>query len=266
MRPRILLTIVLFAVAAVLAVRWMSARTEAERLRAERDALRGRSTELARLEAEQRRLRDALADATRRAARRDAVATEAAVQAPIAPASPEPTRLVLGEWAASNTWANRGQTTAPAAVETALWAAAGGDVRAFAGTLELDAKTRIKAAELLARLPAEAQQAFGSPEGLVAIAAMKAIPLTEAQVVWSNETAPDSAVMGLLLGKEGSESVAPEGEPAGEAVSRPPALDDSGASKLTFLTLRRTGFTWRLVVPPSAIDRIARDLGVPKGP
>lgn len=255
MRPRILLTIVLLAVAAVLAARWMAARAEAERLRAESDALRGRSTELARLQAEQRRLQDALADAMRRAALRDAAAAEA----PIAPpASPKPTRLVLGEWAGSDTWADRGQATASAAVETALWAAAGGDVHALAGLLELDGPTRVKAAELLARLPADAQQAFGSPEGLIAIATMKAIPLTEAQVVWFNETAPDSAVMGLFLGKEESESTASSDGPA---ESRPPALADSGASKLTFLTLRRTGFTWRLVVPPAAIDQIASKLG-----
>ena len=94
---------------------------------------------------------------------------------------------------------------------------------------------------------------------------MKAIPLTEAQVVWSNETSPDGAVMGLLLAKEERESAGSNGESDPVAVTRPPALADSGASKLAFLTLRRVGFSWRLVVPPSAIDRIARDLGAPKG-
>jgi hypothetical protein len=265
MRPRILITTVLLAAAAVLTARWVWVRAESERLQAERDALRTRSTELARLKAEQRRLHDALADATRLAALRNAAAVE--VTAAIAPpASPAPTRLVLGEWAASDTWTNRGQATASAAVETALWAAAGGDVQAFAGLLELDAPTRLKAAELLARLPAEAQQAFGSPEGLVAIAATKAIPLTEAQVVWFNEISPDTAAMGLLFAKDEPESVALENGPDAAAVSRPPALADSGASKMTFLSLRRVGFTWRLVVPPSAIDRIAREMRAPTGP
>lgn len=260
MRPRILLTLVLFAMASVLAVRWMAGRAEAERLQAERDALRSQAAELARLQAEQRRLQDALADATHRASPREAAAAEAA---PIEPAAAsQPTQLVLGEWAGSDTWTNRGQATASAAVETALWAAAGGDVRTLTGLLELDVPTRVKAAELLARLPADAQRTFGSPEGLIAIAAMKAIPLTEAQVVWHNEAAADRAEIGLLLGRESAEQAA--GGTSDKLVEpAPPALRDAGA-KLTFLTLRRIGFNWRLVVPVSAIDRLARDLEPPK--
>lgn len=263
MRPKLILTFVLLVAGAAIAAVWMAGQGTAARLQAERDALRDRRSELLRLQAEHQSLRDAMLEAMHRASLREAAVARALPPAPIEPAAiAAPTRLVPGEWAASNTWANRGQATATAAVETLLWAAAGGDVPALAALLELDDVTRGKAADLLARLPAEVRQTFGSPEGLIAIATMKNIPQTEAQVAWFNETDADHAVVGLLLGAAEGDPVAESIEsPADGAGQRPPALPDRRTSKLSYLTLQRaTSGSWRLVVPATAVDRIAREL------
>jgi type II secretory pathway pseudopilin PulG len=251
MRAKFILTLVLLVAGAAIAAGWMAGQATAARLQAERDALRNRRSELLRLQAEHQRLRDAMLEAMRRASVREAAAARVLPPAPIEPAViAASTRLVPGEWAASNTWANRGQTTATAAVETLLWAAAGGDVPALTALLELDDVTRSKAADLLGRLPAEARQTFGSPEGLIAIATMKNIPQTEAQVAWFNETDADHAVVGLLLG-------AAEDDRAGASGGSPARV-----SKLSYLTLQRAASgSWRLVVPATAVDRIARELG-----
>lgn len=173
-----------------------------------------------------------------------------------------PPGLVPGEWAASGTWANRGQSTAPTAVETALWAAAGGDIPALVALLELDEATRGKAADLLGRLPVEARNAFGSVEELIAIATVKSIPRTEAQVAWFNEADEDHAVVGLLLGAAAAAPAAePIRGPTDEAVEAPPTLPERRVSKLAYLTLHRSATGWRLVVPATAVDRIAREMG-----
>lgn len=263
MRTKIILTLVIVAVGAVVAAGWRSGQAAAARLQAEREALRRERSELIRLQAERQRLRAAVLEAMQRASLRDAEAARARPPAPVEPPVVAGlTHLVPGEWAASSTWANRGQATAPAAVETFLWAAAGGDVPALVTMLELDDATRGKAADLLARLPAEARQAFGSPEELIAIATVKNIPRTEAQVAWFNEADEDHAVVGLLLGNEEA-APAPESirSPTGEAVVAPPTLPDRRISKLTYLTLRRSASGWRLVVPATAVDRIARVMG-----
>jgi hypothetical protein len=142
-----------------------------------------------------------------------------------------------------------------------LWAAAGGDVHALTGLLELTDATRAQAAELLGKLPAELRGAFGSPEELIAIATVKKIPLTEAQVAWFNETDDDHAVIGLMLTSADAEAA-----PALEGVEegKPPMLPERGINKLAYLSLHRTASGWRLVVPATAVDRIARELIGPK--
>lgn len=265
MRPKLILTLVLLAAGAIVAAGWLAGQATSGRLQSERDALRRERSELVRLQAERRRLRAALVEAMQRASLREAAAASALPAVPTEPpAIAAPTGLVPGEWAASGTWANRGQATAPAAVETALWAAAGGDIPALVALLELDEATRSKAADLLGRLPVEVRNAFGSAEELIAIATLKNIPRTEAQVAWFNEADEDHAIVGLLLGNE---AAAPAAEsiqgPTDEAVVAPPALPDRRQSKLTYLTLRRSATGWRLVVPATAVDRIAREMGAP---
>lgn len=266
MRSKLILTLVLLAVGAAVAVGWRDEQAKFARLQAERDALRGQRSELIRLQAERQRLRAALVEAMQRASRREAEATPAQPSAPTEPPVSEvPAGLVPGEWAASTAWANRGQATAPAAVETALWAAAGGDIPALVALLELDEATRSKAADLLAGLPVEARATIGSPEELIAIATVSNIPRTEAQVAWFHEADDDHAVVGLLLGNEETPAAATVPSPAEVAPEPPPMLPERHISKLTYLTLHRSATGWRLVVPAAAVDRIARELGAPKG-
>ncbi len=263
MRPKVILTLILLAVGAAVAAGWWSGQATAARLQAERDALRRQRSELARLQAEHGRLRGVLDEAMRRAARREAEAARAFPPAPVEPpVVAAPTHLVPGEWAASSTWANRGQATASAAVETMLWAAAGGDVASLATLLELGDATRSKAADLLARLPADARAAFGSPEQLIAIATVKNIPVTEAQVAWFHETDADHAVVGLMLGHaEVDPATESTGTPTDDRGEPPPGRPDRSTSKLSYLTLQRAASgSWRLVVPATAVDRIAREL------
>lgn len=268
MRPKIIVTLVILAVGAAVAAGWRSGQATAARLLAEREGLRRQHGELARLQAEHGRLRDTLDEAMRRAARREAEAARALPPAPVEPpVVAVPTRLVPGEWAASSTWANRGQATAPAAVETMLWAAAGGDVASLAALLELEDATRSKAADLLARLSADVRSAFGSPEQLIAIATVKNIPVTEAQVAWFNEIDADHAVVGLMLGHAETEpATEATGGSTGDRGEPPPGRPDRSTSKLAYLTLRRAASgDWRLVVPATAVDRIARKMGAPRG-
>jgi hypothetical protein len=266
MRPKLILTIILLAAGAAIAAGWMAGQVTNGRLQAERDALRKQRSELVRLQAERRRLRVALVEAMQRASLREAEAASARSSAPIEPPAVAPAAgLVPGEWSASDTWANRGRATATSTVETALWAAAHGEIPALVALLELDDVTRSNAADLLARLPPEARQAFGSPEEMIAIATLNAIPQTEAQVAWFNEADEDHAIVGLLLGNaEAGPATAAIRSPADDAGEPPPALSDRRQSKLTFLKLHRSASGWRLVVPVTAVDRLARKLSAPK--
>jgi len=75
---------------------------------------------------------------------------------------------------------------------------------------------------------------------------------------------PSHLRLGLLLGNaeaaSAAESIRSPAEGAGEP---PPALPDRRNSKLTYLTLHRSDSGWRLVVPATAVDRIARNMGAP---
>lgn len=261
MRPRFILTLVLLAIGSIIASHWQAGQATSGQLQAERDALRSRRGELVRLQTEHRRLRAVMTEAMHRASLREAEAANALP--PVITPSPG---LVPGEWAASSTWTNRGQSTAPAAVETVLWAAARGDLASLGALLELDDATRSKAADLLGRLPVEARNAFGSAEGLISIATVNNIPRTEAQVAWFHEADPDHAIVGLLLGTAEADTAAESiGSQTDEAGEPPPTLPDQRISKLTYLTLHRSASGWRLVVPASAVDRIARELSAPRG-
>jgi hypothetical protein len=69
-------------------------------------------------------------------------------------------------------------------------------------------------------------------------------------------------VVGLLLGDASAapaaESIRSPAEGTGEP---PPARPERPISKLAYLTLHRSATGWRLVVPATAVDRIARVMG-----
>lgn len=131
-------------------------------------------------------------------------------------------------------WKNAGTATSKATLETALWAAAGGDVEQFAQCLMLpEGRVRQRAVALLDGLPPAIRAQHGTPERLVAFFAIKDVPLGVAQVIgWDvSQAAPTSAqVQVQLSGLEGQ-------------------------AKEVLLRFSQQGADWKLVVPEGAIAR-----------
>lgn len=254
MRLKIFLTsIATLAVGAA----WFHERLESIRLEAELDLARETQRELRSLQTEHERLvakepAPARVDELRRAAtERDRLRAEldARRAAMVPPFS-------LSEWVPSQLWENHGNATPSNAVETALWAAAGGDTYVLQSMLELDAEAMKKSSTLLSALPPELRGAFSSPQALIATVTTKNIPLGKAQVTWLHEFDQDHAVVGLVMAHpDGTPNAKP---PTGAGV--PPMLPDDGKFKVVTLSLHRTDSGWHLVVPARAIDRIAQDL------
>lgn len=167
-----------------------------------------------------------------------------------------PGTMVLGEWAPPSAWKNRGCTTAANTIETVMWAAAGGDVENLRRVLELDEATTIKLDQLLATMPPATRTLYPTPKHLVAAFTAKAIPLGEAQLVWQQQLGPDDAVA-CVWSKNAIADQSVRGEKNTEPIS-PPRSDHK--TKSVFLTLRRTTEGWHIVVPPRAIDSLAKDL------
>lgn len=193
------------------------ASAEAERLHEEREAI-------ARLRSE--------IDTLKQRAEERARSRIAQAQAP-RPAAPARERSIAEEMLPPEYWRNRGRATASAALETAMWAAAGGDVATLAEMLEFEPAARTKAAALLAGLPDTIRAQCSTPEQLVALLGANDVPLGEA----------------LISGSEtGEES---------ETVRRVQVSEGEGRIKRATIRLRREGDLWRLVVPERAIDRYA---------
>lgn len=132
-------------------------------------------------------------------------------------------------------WRNAGRETPAATVETMLWAAAGGDIAAMADTLELSPEARRKAEALRTLLSAESPAGISNPDQLVALMAAMDMPTGSAQVV--------------------AEVPQPEGTLLVASVA-----DIYGHHRAVALSLRTDGNGWRIVVPPSAVDRFAARL------
>ena len=257
MRTRIILPIVVVAVAAAV---WFDARSSARQLQARLDALDQQRREFLSLEADRARLQAAISALDRSVAK-----PNEAVESPSVPkAVTAPAPFTLGEWTPCADWSNRGQSTPRATVATALWAAAGGDVMAMQALLELDPSAQTKAEALLAQLSPAARSTYVTPEALIANVTMRNIPLTQAQIAWYRETDDDHASVGVLFGSPEHLADNVVKIPAGKLDNSPPTLSDTRTSKMALLNLRRSSSGWRLVVPVSAVDRIAAEIGVAK--
>lgn len=224
-------------------------RAEAGRLRdasAERDRLRAThqsltaeqvtAAELAALRADHAalgRLRNEV-DATRR--RADALARGPGAKSPPVPAGAKPT--LLDRALAANEWTNAGRANPAAALETALWAAAGGDVDQLATTLDLEPEARTRAEAILAGLPSAARGQYGTADRLVALLTARAVPLGSAQIL--NEV-PDASGSTLLVRLR----------------------DPAGQGRTLSLSLSTDGDNWRLVVPAQAVERYGAALTAP---
>ncbi len=171
--------------------------------------------------------------------------------------------LILGEWLPLAAWENRGQATPMATVETALWAAAGGHIEALKNLLQLDEAVRAKAGAILARLPPNARAMYASAEHLIAAFTTQAIPLGDAQLVWQNQTGQDDVVACVFVKQPdpGVPSPSPSVEASGPRDKAPPMAAPNSKTVSAYLSLHRADGRWRLVVPMSAIDSIAKQLG-----
>ena len=198
---------------------------------------------------------------------RDAVARE---QPPRPPVAPEATlrhgssaALVFGEWLNPGALKNRGQATPTTTVETALWAAAGGDVATLPTMLHLDDTVRAKAESLLAQLPQTARAIYPSVEHLIAAFTTKAIPLGEAQLVWQHQHGPDDAVACVFIRNPDNRATPPStaAVPPTSTDKVPPMAPPDHRTRATYISLRRGDDGWRLVVPASAVASIAKEVG-----
>lgn len=193
---------------------------ELERLLAERTAVAQLRTELAAM-----RRRAAEAAAVRRAS--DGAVTEA-------PPSLVQQRLSFDRWR------NAGQASSEAAFETALWAAAGGDVDALVSLLAFDPAAQSRAAALFAQLSPAIQQELATPERLVAILTAKDVPLGHAEILSQNPTPTETKVAVRIS-------------------------DSEGKGKVSVFSLRAENDRWRLVVPEPVVQRYAAWLQAPAG-
>lgn len=179
-------------------------------------ALRSDREALGRLREEIERLK------TRMQAVQPAAARDAAAATP---------RAATLELTPATAWKNMGRATPKTALETALWAAVGGDIEALADTISLDAGARAKAAAILAGLPEPARAYYGSPEKLVALFTAKDVPVgSNMRMVTRAGATADEAKLTLVL----------QGETATRSIE---------------LALRRQDGAWRLVVPEAAVEK-----------
>jgi hypothetical protein len=147
-----------------------------------------------------------------------------------------------GTWTPAAAWRNQGQATPEAAVETMLWAAAGGDLSNLKNTLALAPDTQSKAADLLASFPPGASQPYASPEDLMALLVAGNVPLDSAQVV-AKQINQDGQVIEYLRLK-----------------------NSDGRTRPVFLTLQKVSDSWKLTVPVSALDLLAQEKFSSKAP
>jgi hypothetical protein len=182
---------------------------EIDRLRAEHDAMERLKTEAATLRA---RL------------------TTAPVANPVAKRTPP---AVPPSPLSADQWKNAGRATPAATLETALWAASGGDLDTLAGMLSLDPRSREKAQTLFNGLPSAAQSKYGSAERLVALLAMQDVPTESLQIIGEMAIDRDQVALRVRL------------------------QDVDGAAKFTSLRLHHAGDEWQLIVPEKAVDRYA---------
>jgi len=246
------------ALAAVALLAWQ--RLTADQLRARVAVQRERASEHSRLEQEHQRLLAEQVPAdelTRLRAERSAVAgliaeiaamkrrADEAARTPgvrsstaTVPLSP-PSSLREGPLDAG-LWRNAGQATPEAALESALWAAAGGNVDALARLLALDPDAQAKAAMLLAQLPPALRSELATPERLVALLTAGNVPLGRAEVL----------------------TQVPVGALADQTQLSARLVDPAGKTRELALTLRVKSDRWQLVVPASAVEKYATQIQV----
>ena len=170
--------------------------------------------------------------------RRDANARELSAAAATAqPAEPKPApipALEPGTWAQAAAWKNCGRATPEAALETMLWASAGGELGELKGVLEFDDASRIHAAAMLAKLPEIDRRQYAAPEDLLALVVAGKVPLDSAQIV-ARQHVSDNEVLEYVRLK-----------------------DPAGVTRQVCLTLHRAPDGWKLRVPGATVEALTK--------
>lgn len=148
-----------------------------------------------------------------------------------APAAGSPPSI-LEESVAYTDWRNAGQADPTAAVETALWAAAGGEIDRLAQILTVGPAAE-QVADLFARLPADLQAEYREPLRLLALMTSADVPLTAARLNTFDTGDGDRRVVIAVL----------------SVPDNPPRI-----VKLDTLRDPHDG-RWRIVVPAAALAR-----------
>lgn len=137
------------------------------------------------------RLRDELAGLKGRA---DKQAGEAAAKTTADRASrvtPDPAAPAgAGPVVSAEEWKNAGRTTPAAALESLMWAAAGGDIETMVAAISLNYDSRVLAKARLAEMPEALRESYGTPERLVALLTMPNVPLGAMQVIKIDVSVP----------------------------------------------------------------------------
>lgn len=149
---------------------------EVERLRADHAALARMRDELAGLKGRaETKVGEATAKNSARVAR--------VVPDPVAPAGAGPV-VTAAEWK------NAGSATPAAALESLMWAAAGGDIEAMVAAIKLDYNAVAAAKVGLAEMPEALRSTYGTPERLVALLTMPNVPLGAMQMIKVDVSTP----------------------------------------------------------------------------
>lgn len=156
------------------------------------------------------------------------------------PTPPDPTPFSSlsdpSAWSASPGWINRGASTSAAAVETTLWAAANAELSVLRDLIELTPEARAQAEAILARLSPEARARYAGPEDLAALFTARDALFEGAQLVYNQSIDADHSQAALI------------------------ARTADGKSKEISVNLHRVNDMWRLVMPVTAMNRIAAEL------
>lgn len=148
-------------------------------------------------------------------------------------------RFAVGAIMPSTEWRNMGASTPAAVLETALWAAAGGDVNTFAKCLRLEPDARVAARSLLANLPEAMRSQFGTPEQLMAFLTIKDVPLGSAKVRdWTGGIIPTDPI----------------------AASRVLFTSPDGKINDVQLIFMRVGEEWKLNMRQAAVEKYSTAL------
>jgi len=239
----LLVAVLVIAIAATLGSQWIA--TESQRVELAR--LREEQRELARLRAEHERLAAAQVTVAEREKGRADRAALVALQAEVenarrrvdevlqtaAEKRAAMERFPVGTVVAANEWRNAGGTTPAAALETVLWAAAGGDVGVFAQRLGFATGAEAAAKALWESLPPKLRAQVHSPAEAIAFLSIKDVPLGSAEVRrWQESDGPQQQVLVQLW-------------------------QSGGWTKQSNLFFHRLGGEWKLMVTAPVVARYA---------